>query len=47
MVAVHRGVACPPFDGDDVMLLERLTPHLAKAVELRQAFFALAHRSVQ
>ena len=41
MVAVHRGQERAAFRPDELADLARLIPHLARAIELRQRFFAL------
>ena len=44
IVAVHRGPDRPPFSEAEMLSLERLVPHLARAIELRTAFFQLESR---
>jgi PAS domain-containing protein len=39
LVGLMRGEDRKPFDDDDIALLERLMPHLARALQLRRAFY--------
>ena len=39
MVALMRGEDRKPFDDDDIAHIERLMPHITRALQLRRAFF--------
>lgn len=39
IIGLQRGDDRAPFDDDDIARLERLTPHLARALQLRRSFF--------
>jgi hypothetical protein len=39
LVAIMRGEDRKPFDDDDIAHLERLMPHITRALQLRRAFF--------
>ncbi len=39
LIGLQRGDDRPQFDGDDVARLERLMPHIARALQLRRTFF--------
>jgi hypothetical protein len=45
MVGLHRGPDRVAFDDDDIAKLERLMPHLSRALQLRRSFFALDRRA--
>lgn len=47
MIAVHRDLTRPPFDAADSERLRRLVPHLARMIEMRQAFFALGAKAAR
>jgi len=46
MVAVMRGEDRKQFDDDDIARLERLMPHVTRAVQLRRAFFRIDAKSL-
>ncbi|UPJ60773.1 hypothetical protein IVB24_14735 [Bradyrhizobium sp. 192] len=46
MIALIRGEDRPPFDDDDAARLERLMPHIARALLLRRSFFRIDARSL-
>ena len=46
MVAVMRGEDRKQFDDDDIARLERLMPHVTRAVQLRRAFFRVDAKSL-
>lgn len=39
LIGLQRGNDRPQFDDDDIIRLERLMPHLVRAMQLRRAFF--------
>ena len=41
LIGMQRGVDRPQFDDDDIAALERLMPHLSRALQLRRAFFRM------
>ena len=45
MIGLHRGPDRAAFDDDDIAKLERLMPHLSRALQLRRSFFALDRRN--
>ena len=45
MVGLHRGPDRASFDDDDIAKLERLMPHLSRALQLRRSFVALDRRN--
>jgi hypothetical protein len=45
MVGLHRGPDRAAFDDDDIAKLERLMPHLSRALQLRRSFSALDRRA--
>lgn len=46
MIALIRGEDRQPFDENDAARLERLMPHLARALQLRRSFFQIDARSL-
>lgn len=46
LIGLIRGADRKPFDDDDIAALERLIPHLARAVQLRRAFFRVDAKSL-
>lgn len=46
IIAVMRSEARKPFDDDDIAHLERLMPHITRAVQLRRAFFKVDAKSL-
>jgi PAS domain-containing protein len=46
MIALMRGEERRPFDDDDTARLERLMPHIARALQLRRSFFRIDARSL-
>jgi hypothetical protein len=45
MVGLHRSPDRAAFDDDDIAKLERLMPHLARALQVRRSFVALDRRN--
>jgi hypothetical protein len=45
MIGLHRGPDRAAFDDDDIAKLERLMPHLSRALQLRRSFYALDRRA--
>ncbi len=45
MIGLHRGPDRAAFDDDDIAKLERLMPHLSRALQLRRVFVALDRRN--
>jgi DNA-binding CsgD family transcriptional regulator len=45
LIAVHRGPERPPFSDDDVAELERLMPHITRALQLRRTILRLEARA--
>ena len=45
MIGLHRSPDRAAFDDDDIAKLERLMPHLSRALQLRRSFFALDRRN--
>jgi PAS domain-containing protein len=45
MVGLHRSPDRAAFDDDDIAKLERLMPHLSRALQLRRSFIALDRRA--
>jgi PAS domain-containing protein len=45
MIGLQRAPDRAAFDDDDIAKLERLMPHLSRALQLRRAFFALDRRA--
>lgn len=46
MIALMRGEDRPPFDDSDVTRLERLMPHITRALQLRRTFFRIDSKNV-
>ncbi|MFT4119630.1 helix-turn-helix transcriptional regulator [Bradyrhizobium sp.] len=46
MIALIRGEDRRPFDDEDAARLERLMPHIARALQLRRSFFRIDARSL-
>lgn len=46
LMALIRGKDRKPFDDDDIADFERLIPHVARALQLRQAFFRIDAKSL-
>ena len=46
LIAVMRGEDRKPFDDDDIAHLERLMPHITRALQLRRAFFRVDAKSL-
>jgi hypothetical protein len=46
LVAIMRGEDRKPFDDDDIAHLERLMPHVTRALQLRRAFFRADTKSL-
>lgn len=46
MIALMRGEDRASFDEDDVVHLERLMPHIARALQLRRTFFRMDSKNV-
>lgn len=46
MIALMRGEDRQPFEDEDTVRLERLMPHIARALQLRRAFFRVDARSL-
>jgi hypothetical protein len=45
LIGLHRAADRKPFDDEDMGKLERLMPHLSRALQLRRAFFALERKA--
>lgn len=45
MVAIMRGAERRPFDDSDIAHLERLMPHITRALQLRRTFFRIDSRN--
>jgi hypothetical protein len=41
LIGLHRGNDRPPFDDDEIASIERLMPHVTRALRLRREFFGL------
>lgn len=46
MVAIMRGAERSPFDDDDIAHLERLMPHITRALQLRRMLFRIDSKNV-
>jgi PAS domain-containing protein len=46
MIVVMRSAERKPFDDDDIAHMERLMPHITRAVQLRRAFFKVDAKSL-
>jgi PAS domain-containing protein len=46
LIGLIRGADRKPFDDEDIANLERLIPHMARALQLRQAFFRVDAKSL-
>ena len=46
LIGLQRGKDRPQFDDDDIAKLERLMPHMTRALQLRRAFFRLEATSL-
>lgn len=46
LIGLQRGDDRPPFDDDEIARLERLMPHLTRALQLRKAFLGLEIRNL-
>jgi PAS domain-containing protein len=46
LIGLQRGDDRPPFDDDEIARMERLMPHLTRALQLRRAFLRLETRNL-